>query len=107
MSSSNTFTFNLRSLVEKEILNRANFIDWYRNLRIILRKKKIEYVLIEPYPEDLPTGSTVADHRAYEKRCNDALNVSCLMLATMSPNLQKQFEYVDVCTMMYRLCGIF
>jgi hypothetical protein len=107
MSSSNTFTFNLRSLAEKEMLNRANFIDWYRNLRIVLRKKKTEYVLIEPYPEDLPTGSSVADHRGYENRCDDALNVSCLMLATMYPNLQKQYEYVDAYTMMYGLCGMF
>jgi hypothetical protein len=42
-------------------------MDWYRNLRIIIRQEKIEYVLSEPYPKDLPTGSSAADHRAYEK----------------------------------------
>ena len=89
MSASNTSAFNLRSLLEKEKLNGANFMDWYRNLRIILRQEKTEYVLTEPYPEDLPAGSSAADRRAYEKRCDDALNVSCLMLATMSLDLQK------------------
>jgi hypothetical protein len=89
MSATNTSTFNLRSLLEKEKLNGANFIDWYRNLRIILRQEKIEYVLTEPYPDDLRDGSTAADHRAHEKRCDDALNVSCLMLATISPDLHK------------------
>jgi hypothetical protein len=89
MSASNTSTFNLRSLLEKEKLNRANFIDWYRNLRIVLRQEKIEYVLSERYLEDLPAGSSVVDRRAYEKRCDDALNISCLMLATMSHDLQK------------------
>jgi hypothetical protein len=38
MSASNASAFNLRSLLEKENLNVANFIDWYRNLRIILRQ---------------------------------------------------------------------
>jgi hypothetical protein len=74
-------------LLEKEKLNGANFMDWYRNLRIILRQEKTEYVLIEQYPDDLPAGSSAANHRAHEKRCDDALNVSCLMLATMSPDL--------------------
>jgi hypothetical protein len=87
MSASNTSTFNLLSLLEKENLNGANFMDWYRNLRIVLRQEKTEYVLLEPYPEDLPAGSSVVDRRAHEKRCDDALNVSYVMLAIMSPNL--------------------
>jgi hypothetical protein len=89
MSASNTSGFNLRSLREKEKLNGANFMDWYRNLSIVLRQEKTEYVLLEPYPEYLPTGSSATDHRAHEKQCDDALNVSYLMLATMPPDLQK------------------
>jgi hypothetical protein len=41
-------------------------MDWYRNLRIFLRQEKIEYVLLEPYTDDLHAGSSAADHRAYE-----------------------------------------
>jgi hypothetical protein len=44
MSTSNASTFNLRSLLEKKKLNGANFIDWYRNLRIVLKLEKINYV---------------------------------------------------------------
>jgi hypothetical protein len=58
-----------------------------RNLRIVLRQEKTKYVLIEPYLDDLPVGSTAADHKAHEKNCDDALNVSYLMIATMSPDL--------------------
>jgi hypothetical protein len=76
-------------MLEKEKLNGANFMDWYRNLRIVLMQEKIEYVLSKPYPEDLPAGLSATDHRAYEKQCDDALNISYLMLATMSPDLQK------------------
>jgi hypothetical protein len=73
MSTSNTSTFNLRSLLEKDELNGTNFMDWYRNLRIILRQEKIEYAFIEPYSDDIPAGLTTVDHRAHEKHCDDAL----------------------------------
>jgi hypothetical protein len=89
MSASNTPAFNLRSLLEKEKLNGANFMDWYRNLRIVLRQENTEYVLTESYPDDIPASLSTADRRAHEKRCDDVLNVSCLMLATMSLDLQK------------------
>jgi hypothetical protein len=94
-------------LLEKENLNGANFMDWYHNIRIVLRQEKTEYVLTKPYPDDLPAGSTATDHRALEKHCVDALNVSCLMLAIMSPDMQKQYEHVDAYTMIQGLRGMF
>jgi hypothetical protein len=54
MSASNNSVFNLRSVLEKEKLNVTNFIDLYRNLRIVLRQEKKEYVLEQAYPDDLP-----------------------------------------------------
>jgi hypothetical protein len=42
-----------------------------------------------------------------EKRCDDALNVSCLMLATISPDLQKQYEHVDAYTIIQGLHEMF
>jgi hypothetical protein len=107
MSLSNTFAFNLWFLLEKEKLNEANFMNWYHNLRIVLRQEKIEYVLTKPYLDDLPSGLSAADRRANEKHCDDALNIRCLMLATMSPDLQKQYEHVDAYTMIQGLRVIF
>ena len=52
--------FNLRSVLEKEKLNGANFIDWYCNLRIVLRNEKKEYVLEQQYPDDLHEGANAA-----------------------------------------------
>jgi hypothetical protein len=37
-------------LLEKKKLDGANFMDWYCNLRIILKQEKTEYVLSESYP---------------------------------------------------------
>ena len=79
-------------------MNGTNFIDWYHNLRIVLRQEKKEYVLEQAYPDD---------RRAYEKHCNDSLDVSCLMLATISPDLQKQYEHADAHTMIEGLRGMF
>jgi hypothetical protein len=70
-------------------------------------QEKTEYVLSELYPEDLPAGLSATNRKAYEKRCNDVLNVSYLMLATMSPDLQKQYEHVDAYTMIQGLHGTF
>jgi hypothetical protein len=97
----------LRSVLEKEKLNGINFIDWYRNVKIVLRQEKMEYVLEQAYPNDLPDNANDAERRAYEKHYNDSLDVSCLMLATMSPDLQKQYEHVDAYTMIEGLCGMF
>jgi hypothetical protein len=88
MSASNTSAFNLQFLLEKEKINGSNFMDWYHNLKIVLRQEKTEYALIEPYPNDVPAGSTTVDHRAHEKCCDDVLNVSCLMLTTILPSAE-------------------
>jgi hypothetical protein len=71
-------------LLDNEKPNEANFLDWYHNLRIVLRQEKTEYVLSEPYPEDLPTASSAADRRAHEEWCDDAY--------TMIQGLHGMFE---------------
>ncbi|KAJ1288659.1 hypothetical protein BS78_02G104600, partial [Paspalum vaginatum] len=91
---------------DKEKLYGTNFTNWYRNLRIILKQEKKEYVLKQPYPEDLEDGATTAERRAYEKQCNDSLDVGCLMLATMSPELKKQYEDSDAYNMIEGLHGM-
>jgi hypothetical protein len=107
MSAGNTLDFNLRSVLENEKLNGMNFINWYRNLRIVLRQEKKEHVLEQPYPDEFSDGATAAARRAYEKHCNDSLDVSFLMLATMSLDLQKQYEHTDAHTMIQGLRGTF
>jgi hypothetical protein len=68
MSVSNNSAFNSCSVLEKEKLNGKNFIDWYHNLRIVLMQEKREYVLEQPYPDDLPDSAiaTVADQTMLE-----------------------------------------
>ncbi|KAK9044580.1 hypothetical protein V6N11_058478 [Hibiscus sabdariffa] len=85
-------TISLRSLLEKEKLNGINFLDWFRNLRIVLKQEQKEYVIEEAVPNDPGPNATRADKDKFKKHMDDMVDVGCLMLATMTPELQKQHE---------------
>ncbi|GKE87282.1 hypothetical protein Tco_1564757, partial [Tanacetum coccineum] len=45
---------SIRSILDKEKLNGRNFLDWYRNLRIVLRNEQKSHCLEEALPEAPP-----------------------------------------------------
>ena len=58
---------NVQTVMDDKILTGPNFLDWLKNLRIVLKEEKIAYVIIEPI-----TGSPTVDapesvQRAYQK----------------------------------------
>ncbi|KAK8553122.1 hypothetical protein V6N13_141722 [Hibiscus sabdariffa] len=81
-------TISLRSVLEKEKLNGINFLDWFRNLRIVLKQERKEYVIEEAVPNDPGSNAPMADKDKFEKHMDDMLDVGCLMLATMTPELR-------------------
>ncbi|KAK8980556.1 hypothetical protein V6N11_074167 [Hibiscus sabdariffa] len=98
---------SLRSLLEKEKLNGINFLDWFRNLRIVLKQERKEYVIEEPVPDEPAANAPRADKDKFKKHLDDMLDVSCLMLATMSPELQKQHEDMNAYNMIQNLKEIY
>jgi gag-polypeptide of LTR copia-type len=90
--ANNTNTLSLRSVLEKDKLNGLNFMDWHRSLRIVLKQERKLYVLENQVPNEPAASATQAEKDAYKKHSNDAIDVACLMLATMTPELQKQHE---------------
>jgi hypothetical protein len=70
-------------------------------------KRKKKYILETTYPDEPADNASDADRSAYEKHTNDSLDDSCLMLATMSSELPKQYEYTDAHTMVVGLRGMF
>jgi hypothetical protein len=101
-------TFNLRSILEKEKLNGTNFVDWNRNLRIVLRQEKKEYVLDTPCPDEPQNvAHNTSAYRAYVKHADDSVDVQCLMLACMNSELQKQYETTNPYDMIIGLRGMF
>ena len=72
-------------------------------LRIVLKQERKLYVLEQPVPEPLANDATRADKDAYKKHQDDALDASCLVLATMNSELQKQHENMDAFDMVAHL----
>ncbi|KAK1424219.1 hypothetical protein QVD17_19540 [Tagetes erecta] len=106
MSSENNHSFALKSILEKEKLDNTNFIDWHRNLKIVLKFAKKLYILEAPVP-DQPEANTAAARKAWDKHNEDAVEVACLMQATMSPDLQKNMEDMAAFDMIEQLKGMF
>ncbi|GJW87643.1 hypothetical protein Tco_0162983 [Tanacetum coccineum] len=82
---------SIRSILDKEKLNGSNHLDWYRNLRIVLRNEQKLHHLEEALPEAPPATTTVAVN-AYTRRVAEQQEVACLMLVSMTPEIQKNLE---------------
>jgi hypothetical protein len=98
--------FNLFNFLSREKLTGPNYLDWIRSLRIGLRYEDKEYVLDNNLPQ-LPKDPTEAELAAYHKHDEESTKVACLMLATMSSELQKSFENVGAFDMNFQLQEMF
>ncbi|KAK8686057.1 hypothetical protein V6N13_125084 [Hibiscus sabdariffa] len=100
-------TISLRSLLEKEKLNGINFLDWFRNLRIVFKQERKEYVNEEPVPDEPTANAPRVDKDKFKKHMDDMVDVGCLMLATMDSELQKQHENMVAYEMIQNLKEIY
>ncbi|XP_074585271.1 RNA polymerase II C-terminal domain phosphatase-like 2 isoform X1 [Curcuma longa] len=100
-------SLNLHSILNTNKLTGSNFLDWLQNLRVVLEIEKIAYVLDEPLSPRLLDDATLDQMLAYQKHTTDSELASCIMLASMSPELQKQHEYMDAYTIIYHLRELF
>ena len=84
MSPSN---INLRSILEANKLTGSNYIDWLRNVKIVLRGEKLAYVM-ETLVPPVPAANAPAEELAAHWKHSEDMNVACyIMLASMSPEL--------------------
>ncbi|KAJ9566387.1 hypothetical protein OSB04_002353 [Centaurea solstitialis] len=102
-----TNNLSLRSILEKDKLTGSNFLDWERNLMIVLRHERKWYVLEEPLGEAPPATAPAAARNAHKKHSDDLLDVACLMLATMSPDLQAGLIDTNAYDMIRQLRDMF
>ena len=103
MTSNIVPTMLLWSILEKDKLNGTNFPDWYKNLRIVLRQERKEYILDQPILEEPAVNAPRAQKDAYNKHFNDSVNVTCLILGCMESELQKQLMEMEAYTMIGHL----
>ena len=79
-------------VLESNKLKGTNYAHQIHNLRIVLRAEKKEEVLDTPLQEEPAKNATANERTAYKKAIDNGHEVCCLMLASMEPELQMQFE---------------
>nr|GEW79291.1 zinc finger, CCHC-type [Tanacetum cinerariifolium] len=102
---------NLKGFLEKQKLTGPNFIDWYRQLRIMLSiEDKLNY-LEQPIPPApvAPTSQQVAPeilatHTAWVKGSKE---IDGLMLMTIEPEIQRNLEPLHAHEMLKELKTLF
>ncbi|GJX77885.1 retrotransposon protein, putative, ty1-copia subclass [Tanacetum coccineum] len=103
---SHNSSFSLLSVLGRERLTGPNYMDWMRNLRFTLRYENKEYVLDEQIPI-INDNSTQDEIEAHQKYYDDVNKVSCIMASSMSPELQKTFEFTWAYEMNQQLKEMF
>ena len=103
--STNTNAF--RQMFEREKLNGSNFNDWYRQLRIVLRVEERMDVIENQWPNEPAVTASQAEKAEYRIQYTRFNEVCCLMLASMSPELQKQFEMYTPYDMIRELKSLY
>ena len=94
MAAITTHSASLKSILDRERLNENNFLDWERTLQIVLKHDRKEYVINSAIPP-VPTAATTRSTRdVYTQHSSDAIDVGCIMLGTMEPDLQKQLLHL-------------
>ena len=76
-------------------------------MRIVLKQERKLYVLDEPLLEEPANNAHRAENNAYEKPHNDSIDVACLMLATMSSELQNDLENMEAYDKIFNLKEMF
>ncbi|GJY81639.1 hypothetical protein Tco_0494390 [Tanacetum coccineum] len=91
-----------RSLFEKQKLTGNNFMEWYRNLRIVLSTEDKLPFLEQPIPTlpVPPEGQANPPHQAWVK---DQKEIAGLMLMTMDLDIQKNLEHLGAYDMLKEL----
>ncbi|KAK8632895.1 hypothetical protein V6N13_073274 [Hibiscus sabdariffa] len=85
--------------------------SWKASKEYLLLIKELterkEYVIEEAVPNDPGPNASRADKEKFKKHMDDMVDVGCLMLATMTPELQKQHENMVAYEMIQNLKDIY
>src|SRR3989337_1929205 len=104
-----TVPLNFNVFLEKAKLkdDGSNYMDWVRNLRIILIAAQKNYVLEAPLGARPAAGATPDVVNAWQSKADDYSMVQCAMLYGLEPGLQRRFERHGAYEMFQELKLIF
>ncbi|GKC21946.1 hypothetical protein Tco_1024096, partial [Tanacetum coccineum] len=96
-----------RTFFEKQNIIGPNFMNWYRNLWIVLSvedklpflEQPIPVMLVPPAGQVLPSD-VLYTHSTWVKASKE---IACLMLMTMDPDIQKNLEQLGAYDMLKKL----
>ncbi|GKB71263.1 retrotransposon protein, putative, ty1-copia subclass [Tanacetum coccineum] len=107
VTAHNTNNTTIRSILQQEKLTGTNFTNWYRNLRIIIRfEGKLAHLEQPLIPIPLPIPPQVV-RDTYEVLYDAQNEMACLMLESMSPDLQRALENYKAYDMIQELKTMF
>ena len=90
-----TSSLSLWIILDNNKLIGPNFVDWMKNLRIILVQEKIFFILDTPSLDSIREDATEEERAKYKMWQNDSTTIKCIMLASMSNELQRQYKEMD------------
>ena len=82
----------LAIILDHNRLTGPNFIDWLRNLKVVLASEKILYVLEQSLPGPLPKNASQEEQVTLKQWKDDDMQARCIMWASMSTELHRQHE---------------
>ncbi|GJT05953.1 hypothetical protein Tco_0840415, partial [Tanacetum coccineum] len=103
LPNQNINALTLRSLIEKEKLNRSNFLDWHRNLRITLKYKEKLHHIDSPLLDSPAENANPEQVVAYQALLAEKDKVVLLMLACMTHEHQKEMKNFNAYDMINEL----
>ena len=83
---------SLWDILDVNKLTDLNYVDWLRNLRIVLTQKKLFYILNSLDPELIGEDASEEERATHTMWLNDSMTVRCIMLALMRNELQRQHK---------------
>ena len=86
-------SFNpLSVILKKNKLTGPNYIDWKRNLKLVLTVESYKFVLTEICPPTPDSNSSEKEIEIYQTWCKADQMVKCYILTSMINVLQHQHE---------------
>ena len=74
---------NEQTVMDDKILIGPNFLDWLKNLRIVLNEEKLAYVITKPIPGSPTADAPESVQRAYQKHLVDSARAGLIIHTSM------------------------
>ena len=90
-----TSNLSLWGILDANKLTDPNYVNQLRNLTIVLTQEKLSYILDSSDPELIEEDASEEEKATHNMWLNDSMTIRCIMLASMSNELQRQHEGME------------